>query len=83
MKPHHLNYLALVISDFGCAKIDLIVLAKQANINPKEVTTIVEGLMDNLSNAEAVLKNANVSSVTSKAIISTINNKWVQLKEHI
>ena len=61
----------------------LTLMAKQANINPKEVTTMVEGLMDHLSSAEAVLKNTNVSSVTSKAIISTINNKWVQLKEHI
>jgi serine/threonine-protein kinase HipA len=58
-------------------------MAKQANINPKELTAMVAGLMDNLSSAEAVLNNANVSSVTSKAIMSTINNKWVQLKEHI
>ncbi len=61
----------------------LTLMAKQANIKPKEISTMVEGLMDNLSSAEVVLKNANVSSVTSKAMISTINNKWVRIKEHI
>jgi serine/threonine-protein kinase HipA len=57
--------------------------ARQANINPNEVKPMVEGLMDNLSNTGAVLKNANVSSTTSKTITSTINNKWLQLKGHI
>lgn len=61
----------------------LTLMAKQANINPKQVTSMVEELMDNLSNAEVVLRNTDVSSVTSKAMISTINKKWSQLKKHI
>jgi serine/threonine-protein kinase HipA len=50
-------------------------MARQANINPKEVKPMVEGLMANLSNTDAVLKSANVSSITIKAIITTINDK--------
>jgi serine/threonine-protein kinase HipA len=64
-------------------KSSLVLMARQANIHPNEIKPMVEGLMDNLSNAETVLKNANVSLSTSKTISTTINNKWLQLKEHI
>lgn len=64
-------------------KSSLALMARQANISPKEVKPMLEGMMDNLSNTEAVLKSANVSSTTTKTITSTINDKWLQLKGQI
>lgn len=64
-------------------KSSLAFMARQASIAPKEIKPMVEGLMDHLSNTKAVLKSANVSSATTKTITTMINDKWLQIKEHI
>ncbi|MFQ3208183.1 MAG: serine/threonine-protein kinase HipA [Glaciecola sp.] len=61
-------------------KLSLALMARQADINLKEVKPMPEGLMDNLSNTEAVLESDHVSSTTTKTITSRINDKWLQLK---
>ena len=60
-------------------KSSLDIMARQAGINPKEIKSMVEAIMDNLSNAKTVLRNVGVSLATTKIITSTMDDKWSQL----
>jgi serine/threonine-protein kinase HipA len=77
--PHGEHMTAFNGDGTAPKKSSLDLMARQAGINPKEIKSMVEAIMDNLSNAKTVLRNVGVSLATTKIITSTMDDKWSQL----
>lgn len=62
-------------------KASLALMARHASINPKETIKMAENIMDCLTNASTLMQSVDIAKPTINTIITTINKKWLQLKE--